>query len=190
MHYSCTRRKSRLSQPSRCSEKKSGSWEQQHEETETQQNTGSKRTAEEAEPLEEVPVAKRVCVAGKQQTGSPVALTVSVDDEIIDVETVSVCSAGEGAITGQVATEFGLGESEENDVEKEEESATSADEVISVGEGDCGQTGSDQGSTAGSPEDTEIDVIGGSSPCPTPVTLTWTEPSEDEGEKEEEEEGE
>lgn len=103
---------------------------------------------------------KRVRAAGEQQTGSPVALTAPPDDEIIDVETVSV--GAEDGVAGQVVSGFG------------------ADEVISVGAGDCGQTGGDQDSTAGSPEDEEIDVIGGSSPGPTPVTLTWTEPSEEE----------
>lgn len=131
---------------------------------------------EEAEPLEEAPVAKRVCVAGTQQAVSPGA-----DDDIIDVETVSVSSVGEGAITGQVAGDCGLGESEET----EEEAASSADEVISVGEGDCGQTGGDQKSSAGSPEDTDIDVIGGSSPSPAPMALTWIEFSEGEDEEEE-----
>lgn len=160
LHSAYTRR--RRSQPSRCVEKKSATLEQQHEDTEAQRDTGSKRTVQEAEPLEEAPVTKRVCVAGHQQAMSPVA-----DDDIIDVETVSVSSAGDAAITGQVTSDFGLGVSEE----KEEEAATSADEIISVGEGDWGQPGGDH-------EDAEIDVIGGSSPRPAPVTLTWTEEEE------------
>lgn len=177
---SCTRQRSGLNKPSRCVEEESGTLEQQHEATDPQRDARSKRTVEEAEPLEEAPVAKRVCVAGTQHAVSPGA-----DDDIIDVETVSVSSAGEGAITGQVASDCGLGESEEKEEQKEEEAASSADEVISVGEGDCGQTGGDQKSSAGSPEDTDIDVIGGSSPSPAPMTLTWIELSEEEGEDEE-----
>lgn len=135
---------------------------------------GSKRTAEESE---EVPAAKRVCVGAKRAAPE--------DYDVIDVETLSLSSAEEGVIRGQ--SDFGLGETEEND--EEEEAANSSDEVISVGGGDCGQTGGapppHPGSTAGSPEDTEIDVIGGSSPCPAPVMLTWTEPSEEDEEEEE-----
>lgn len=127
--------------------------------------------------MQEAPLGKRIRVAGKQPTGSPVALTVPADDEIIDVETVSGSSAAEGAVTGLLASDFGLGESEE---EEEEEDA---DEVISVGGVDCGQTGCDQRSSARSPEDTEIDVIGGFGLCPTPETLTWAQPSEDEEEE-------
>lgn len=137
-------------------------------------DTGSKRTAEEVELLGDARAVKRVRPAGKQQTGSPVP-----DDEIIDVETVSV--SAEDAIPGQVASDFGLGEREAREKEKEEETTSSTDEVISVGGGDCGQTRGDRDSTAGGPE--EIDVIGGSSPCPAPVTITWTEPSEEEKEE-------
>lgn len=135
---------------------------------------GSKRTAEESE---EVPAAKRVCVGAKRAAPEDY-------DDVIDVETLSLSSAEEGVIRGQ--SDFGLGETQEND--EEEEAANSSDEVISVGGGDCGQTGGapppHPGSTSGSPEDTEIDVIGGSSPCPAPVMLTWTEPSEEDEEEE------
>lgn len=149
-------RKGQLRQQTRCAVKESGSREQRREETEAKLDKGSKRTAEEAEPLEEAPNGKRVRVTGKHQTGSPAALTVPVDDEIIDVEDVSVIGADEGAILGRLTSDFGLGESEE--------AASSSDEIISVGEVDCDQSAGDLRSITRSPEDTEVDVIGGFDP--------------------------
>lgn len=142
---------------------------------------GSKRTAEEAEPPEVAPAAKRLCVGVSLQTGSP-ATPEEEDEDVVDVETVWPSSAGAAAVRGAC----GPGDAEENSVEAEH----SGDDVISVG-GACSPTADDPsaggspshlGSCAGSPEEAEIDVIGGSSPWPSPVTLTWTNSSEEEEE--------
>lgn len=162
---------------------------------------GSKRNVEAKEETnDDVPEAKRVCfektpqvACSETRTAPPdSAEPAAVEDEdIIDVVTVSVTSVG-GSLNREqdqkpVWNDIGFGEMEEND----EETESAGDEIIDVEEG-CSQSRAtaapvlppphsvlSPGSTTGSWENEEIDVLGGSSPTPDPVTLIWTDSSEE-----------
>lgn len=162
---------------------------------------GSKRSVEaKEETSEEVPEAKRVCIEKTPQLACSETCTAPPDsaehaavedEEIIDVVTVSVTSVG-GSLNREqdqkpVWNDITFGETEGND----EETESAGDEIIDVEE-DCRQSRAtaapvlppphsvlSPGSTTGSWENEEIDVLGGCSPAPDPVTLIWTGSSEE-----------
>lgn len=162
---------------------------------------GSKRSVEaKEETSDDVPEAKRVCIEKTPQLACSETCTAppdsaepaAVEDEdIIDVVTVSVTSV-KGGLNGEqdqkpVWNDIRFGGTEENDKETE----STGDEIIDVEE-DCSQGRAtvapvlpspqsvlSPGSTTGSWENEEIDVLGGCSPTPDPVTLIWTDSSKE-----------
>lgn len=162
---------------------------------------GSKRSVgAKEETSDDVPEAKRVCIEKTPQlacsetcTAPPASAEPAAveDEDIIDVVTVSVTSVG-GSLNREqdqkpVWNDIRFGEMEEND----EETESTGDEIIDVEE-DCSQSRASAvpvvlpphsvlspGSTTGSWENEEIDVLGGGSPTPDPVTLIWTDCSKE-----------
>lgn len=177
---------------------------------------GKKRGAEaEEETSDDATVVKRVCFEQMPQPASETCMSRSESadfeqaaiEDIIDVETVSLTSVGDGLQKEEqeekpVWTGIKLRDTEECLTDEAKES--SSDEIIDV-EGDVEDDHSQSraapisnsppfrsadglestGSWDGDKGE-DNDVIGGSGPVPGPVTISWTESSE--GMKEEEDE--
>lgn len=187
----------------------------EEEETDGPTREGKKRGAEAEDTSDDATVAKRVCFEKMPQPTSETCMSRSESadfehaaiQDIIDVETVSLTSVGDGLQREEreekpAWTGIKLRDTEESLTDEEKES--SCDEIIDVDgdvEDDRGQSrtapisvsppfrsavGLESTESWDGDKDEDIDVIGGSGPVPDPVTISWTESSE--GEKEEEDE--